>query len=194
MNSTDRRPWRIAPRPPAAAQRGAALLMALLMLAVMLLVGGTALDTAQVEQRVAANLRDRAAAFEGAEAAALQSLARINWLVATGRGQPDGSPGYYFGGRLPVGQLPIAEVDNASTRFWTTMALSEANSIAGSLGSGAPGVPAGRFLIERLQSDDEGEPTSPSTYTLVYNRVTVLAPGATGANVMLQSIQVGLPQ
>ncbi len=194
MNATARRSSRAAPRAPAASQRGAALLMALLLLAVMLVVGGTALETAQVEQRVAANLRDRAAAFEGAEAAALQSLARIEWLSTTGRGQPDESPGYYFGGRLPYGASPIAEVDNAPAGFWTGMSMSASNSLAGSLGSGAPGMAAGRFLIERLQNDDEGEPTSPSTYPLVYSRVTVWAPGASGANVMLQSIQVGLPQ
>jgi Tfp pilus assembly protein PilX len=179
-------------RAPVTAQRGAALLMALLLLAVMLVVGGTALDTAMVEQRVAANLRDRAAAFEGAEAAALQSIARIDRLTMTGRGQPDQSPGYYYAGRLSVGGS-ITEVDNAPTQFWNAWSMNESNSIAGSLGSGASGLQSGRYLIERLQIDDEGEPTSASTYPLVYSRVTILAPGAIGANVMLQSILVGLP-
>ena len=186
---TARRPIR-TPRAARSPQRGAALMLALLLLAVMLVVGGTALDTAQLEHRVAANMRDRAAAFEGAEAAALESIARIDWLAMTGRGQPDQSAGYYYGGRLSVSGA-ITEVDAAAGDFWSTWKMDGANSISGSLGAGA--THAGRYLIERLQIDDESEPTSATTYPLVYSRVTIWAPGSNGANVMLQSIVVGLP-
>jgi Tfp pilus assembly protein PilX len=174
------------------AQRGAALMFALLMVAVMLVVTGTALETAQTEMRVAANMRDRNAALEGAEAAALQSIAHLDRLAMSGRGQPDNSAGYYLSGQIPVDGV-ISEVDNAPSDFWHGFGLTEGNSFTGSLVSGASGQSPGRYLIERLQADDEGEPTSATAYPLVYSRVTVWAPGGQGANVTLQTIVRGVP-
>jgi type IV pilus assembly protein PilX len=174
-------------------QRGAALLIALLLLSLMLGLGSTALDSANVDQRLAANLRDRAAAFEGAEAGALHALAHLRWLTATGRGQPDDSAGYYRGGALPRDGAITSE-DSAAARFWADWRMDEDNSRASGLGSGLAGAAPGRYLIERLAVDDEGEPADAASYPLSFSRITVWGPGGNGANVLLQAIYVGVPE
>ncbi len=186
-----RRPAR---RAGARRQRGAVLLVALLLLALMLALGSGALETALVEQRVSSNLRDRGAAFETSEATALAAHGRVRWLIANGRGQPDNTAGWYEAGTLPASGGGLAAVDNAGLKFWSSFSMGADNSLSSGLTAAAPGQPAGRFLIERLEADDETEPASASTYQITYNRVTVWAPGNGGANVMVQTVFVGLPE
>lgn len=174
-------------------QRGAALLIALLLLSLMLGLGSSALDSANVDQRLAANLRDRAAAFEGAESGALHALAHLRWLTATGRGQPDDSAGYYRGGALPRNGT-IRPEDSAAARFWSDWRMDEGNSRASGLGAGLATAAPGRYLIERLPVDDEGEPADAATYPLSFSRITVWGSGGNGANVLLQAIYVGVPE
>jgi hypothetical protein len=72
--------------------------------------------------------------------------------------------------------------------------MDEGNSLGSGLGAGLAGVAPGRYLIERLAVDDEGEPADAATYPLQFSRVTVWGTGAHGANVLLQAIYVGVPE
>ena len=175
-------------------QRGAVLLVAMLLLALMLALGSGALETALVEQRISSNLRDRGAAFETGEATALAAHGRVRWLIANGRGQPDNTAGWYEAGTLPNSSGSLVSVDNAGLQYWSSFGMGDGNSLSSGLTAAAPGQPEGRFLIERLEADDETEPSSASTYQVTYNRVTVWAPGNGGANVMIQTVFVGLPE
>ena len=182
-------------RAPPRRQRGLALLVAMLMLALMMYVGTTTMETAIVEQKVGASMRDRTATFEGAEAAGLQSIQRLRALVAQGRGDPDESAGRYFGGMLPpAGGGAPTNSDNMSTGFWWQYGMPETNSIETTLVSSMPNVARARYLIERLAIDDEGEPSSPSTYPLNYNRLTVFGGGDGSAEVLVQTTLVTLPK
>lgn len=185
-------------------QRGAALLVALLLLALMLALGTNSLESVNVEQRVAANLRDRAVAFERAEAAGLASYSRLLWMTRNGQAQPTGLSGHYEGGRLPSGggSGSVADVDSVAAAFWTDWTMAAGNSLTigddygvGAGGStSAPSARTGRLVIERLEADDEGEPASPTTYPVTFTRVTVSGPGENGAAVLLQSVFMGLPE
>lgn len=177
-------------------QRGAALLIALLMLALMLSLGTTAMNAALVDQRVASSLRDRAVAMESAEAASLAAAARLLGLTASGAGQPDDRAGYYRAGliRTAGGGGSLTVVDNAPARFWSTFELDANNTMSTSLSSTLGTLPPGRYLIERLEVDDEGEPASATTYPLTFSRVTVLGEGENRASVLLQAVYVGLPE
>jgi hypothetical protein len=105
-------------------QRGVALLVAMLLLALMMVVGSSSLESAIVEYKVTGNMRDRSASFEGAEAATLQSFARLRQLVATGNSEPIESGGLYYGGRLPaVGGGSVTEIDSGSLKFWRTWGM-----------------------------------------------------------------------
>ncbi len=69
------------PRHGAAAavrQRGAALVMGMLILALITLLGMTSLGTSVMEQRMAANARDRIRAFQAAEAALRACEGRVS--------------------------------------------------------------------------------------------------------------------
>lgn len=195
---------RRAPRPLPRRQRGAALLVALLLLALMLALGTNSLESVHVEQRVAANLRDRTVAFERAEAAALAAYSRLLWMTRNGQSQPSGAAGHYSGGLLPPdrgGGAPTP-VDSASAAFWADWTMLNSNSflIDGNYGVGAggstsaPDARTGRFVVERLEADDESEPASPTTYPVTFTRVTVSGPGENGANVLLQTVFMGLPE
>jgi Tfp pilus assembly protein PilX len=185
--------WRPPLRPR---QRGVALLVAMLLLALMMLVGSSSLESAIVEYKVSGNMRDRSAAFEGAEAATLQSFARLRQLVATGSSEPTDSGGLYYGGRLPPsGGGSVTESDSGSLRFWrdwdmnvnsTTMETLLPKSIAN--------VQTSRYVIERLANDDEGEPAGPTTYPLNYSRLTVFGKGDAAAEVLIQATLVTLPK
>ena len=170
----------------------------------MLALGTNSLESVNVEQRVAANLRDRAVAFERAEAAGLASYSRLLWMSRNGQAQPNGLGGHYEGGRMPSGggSGTVADVDSVSAKFWTDWSMAGGNSftIGDDYGVGAGGSTSalsartGRFVIERLEADDEGEPASPTTYPVTFSRVTVSGPGENDGNVLLQSVFMGLPE
>lgn len=184
-------PVRTAPR----RQRGVALLVALVLLAVMMVTGSNVMETAVVEYKVGAAMRNRAATFEGTEAAAIQSFARLRQLISQGVGSCDNSTGRYEGGRLPGAPGTTANgADAASTRFWTEYGVPSGNAISTALPAGITNVAQARYLMECLPVDDEGEPAGPATYPLQYNRLTVFGGSDASAEVLLQSTLVTLPK
>lgn len=68
---------------PAAAQRGAALLVALILLAVIILVGLGAIGTTILQNKAASNQYDRQVSFQAAEAALRQAQVAITTAMAT---------------------------------------------------------------------------------------------------------------
>ena len=175
-------------------QRGVALLVAMLLLALMMVVGSSSLETAIVEYKVAGNMRDRSASFEGAEAATLQSIARLRQMVATGTSEPMESGGLYYGGRLPAGGS-VTEIDSGSLKFWRSWGMPDDDStIETLLPHSIAHVDKSRYVIERLAIDDEGEPSGPTTYPLSYSRLTVFGKGDAAAEVLLQATLVTLPK
>jgi type IV pilus assembly protein PilX len=180
---------------PRRAQRGFALLIAMLLLALMMLVGAGTLESAIVEQKVAGGMRDRSAAFEGAEAAALQSFAQLRQFVASGVGEPTGTGGRYFGGSLPPADGGSAvDSDNASTRFWRSWGMPEHSTLQTALPESIANVEGVRYVIERLPIDDEGEPSGAATYPLNYSRITVFGKGEGAAEVLIQTTLVTVPK
>ncbi|RPH39962.1 MAG: hypothetical protein EHM87_23155 [Burkholderiales bacterium] len=180
---------------PRGAQRGAALLIAMLLLALMMFVGSGSLESAIVEHKVAGSMRDRSASFEGAEAATLQSFARLRQLVAIGRGEPVESGGHFYGGRLPpTGDGTTVESDTAALQFWRDWGMPVAGTMETTLPASIAHVDKTRYVIERMLIDDEGEPAGPTTYPLNYSRLTVFGKGEAAAEVLLQSTLVTLPK
>jgi Tfp pilus assembly protein PilX len=177
-------------------QRGVALLVAMLLLALMMVVGSSSLESAIVEYKVAGNLRDRSASFEGAEAATLQSFARLRQLIASGSSEPIESGGLYYGGRLPpVGGGSVTEVDSGSLKFWRVWGMPDNDTtIQTLLPQSIANVAKSRYVIERLAIDDEGEPAGPTTYPLNYSRLTVFGKGDAAAEVLIQATLVTLPK
>lgn len=176
------------PAPPRRRQRGVALIVAMLLLAIMLVMGTTSLETALVEYKIAANIRDRGETFERAEAGTLHSLSLLRTLVASGRGAPGSITGFVPGGELlDVGHTGLPQ-DTASAVFWTKFPLSRANGVV------TPLVDDLVYVIERLPNDDEAEPAGPGTYLPSFNRVTAWSKSDTGANVHLQATLVTLPE
>jgi type IV pilus assembly protein PilX len=177
-------------------QRGVALLVAMLLLALMMVVGSSSLESAIVEYKVTGNMRDRSASFEGAEAATLQSFARLRQLVATGNSEPIESGGLYYGGRLPaVGGGSVTEIDSGSLKFWRTWGMPDDDTTMQTLlPQTIAHVDKSRYVIERLAIDDEGEPSGPTTYPLNYSRLTVFGKGEAAAEVLLQATLVTLPK
>jgi type IV pilus assembly protein PilX len=181
--------------PPRPRQRGVVLLVAMLLLALMMVVGSSSLESAVVEYKVAGNMRDRSAAFEGAEAATLQSFARMRQLVATGQSEPVESGGLYYGGRLPpVGGGSVTDVDSGSLTFWRDWGMPDDTTIETVLPQSIVNVDTSRYVIERLAIDDEGEPSGPATYPLNYSRLTVFGKGKAAAEVLIQATLVTLPK
>jgi Tfp pilus assembly protein PilX len=181
-------------RPPAA-QRGVALLIAMLLLALMMLVGTGSLESAIVEHKVSGSMRDRSASFEGAEAATLQSFAQLRQLVASGSGEPVETGGHFYGGRLPPsGSGAVAESNTAALKFWRSWGMPTDGSMQTTLPESITNVNNTRYVIERMLIDDEGEPAGPTTYPLIYSRITVYGKGDAAAEVLLQSTLVTLPK
>lgn len=187
---SDRRARMRAPAGPAK-QRGAVLLVAMILLAMMLMLGISAMDGSIIQEKVAANTRDRAAAFESGESATQQALGWLQRMIALGRSQPDNSPGYYMNAWLPAGGV-VANVDTGALEFWETAQMSAANSIQNSLPATAQVSTAGRFIVERMRFDEEGEPGSANTSQYSYSSVAVWAGGSNGANVVTQATLVTL--
>jgi Tfp pilus assembly protein PilX len=177
-------------------QRGIALIVAMLLLALMMVVGSSSLESAIVEYKVTGNLRDRSASFEGAEAATLQSFARLRQLVASGSSEPIESGGLYYGGRLPpVGGGSVTEADSGSLKFWLAWGMPDnETTIQSLLPQSIANVAKSRYVIERLAIDDEGEPAGPSTYPLNYSRLTVFGKGDAAAEVLIQATLMTLPK
>ena len=182
------------PVAPASRQRGTVLLIALVLLGLMMLLARSGIDTGIVQEKVAANSRDRAASFEKAETTLRNAFDTTRWLTNTGKSQPDDSPGYYRSAAIADATSgAVGTVDSASSDYWHGTRMTAANSRQESLPLQTSST-SGRFIIERYRFDDESEPGTPSVYSLNYNGVTVQGQGRIGATTTLQSTLLTLPR
>ncbi len=182
-------------RPGARAQRGSVLLIALLMLAISLMLGGAALESSMVQEKLTANSRDRLAAMESQESTAKSALDNLRMLIGTTKPLPDNSPGYYVS-RAVVDESGSmqANADTASLAFWMSTPLNAQNSMQANLPATNLVSQQGRYLIEHVRFDDESEPGSPTIYQPSYKTIVVVGRGANGGEVTSQTTLVMLPR
>lgn len=174
-------------------ERGVVLLVALVLLGLMVMLGVSSMESSIVQEKMSANARDRAVAFENVENTTYNALGQIRKLVASGQAQPDNSPGYYVNAWVNNGG-GLANQDTGSLDFWMSTPLTATNSRDSSLPTLTHVSKAGRFMIERMRFDDESEPGSPNSYQVNHSVVTVWAEGNNGAVVVTQASMMTLPK
>lgn len=184
-------PCREEPRAPRA-QRGAVLLIALVLLGMMLLLSVSAMDSSLVQEKMSANTRDRFTAFESNEASVRNGFDYRRQLIVQGRPLPDNSTGYYNGGALPDGTGTRS--DTASLAYWEAHPLDTSNSQQTSLTATATVNRQGRYLIEHMRFDDEGEPGSATVYNINFSSITATGAGNNGGRVTTQATLMTLPR
>lgn len=185
------------PLPPVgpSRQRGAVVMVALLILAVSLMLASAALESAVVQEKLAGNTRDRAAAFESQESTAKSAQDYVRWLTATGQALPDNSAGNYVARAVAdAGGTIQANADTATLEWWANQSLTASNSIEGTLPAQSSLAPKGRFLVEHQRFSDESEPGSPTVYEPSYKTIIVTGRGANGGEVTSQTTLVVLPR
>lgn len=174
-------------------QTGASLIVALLFLVVLTVLGLVAVRKPTLHERIAGNDRDRAVAFEAAEAALRDAEldVRDNLTTASGFAATCGS-----GLCLPA---------TTATPRWEEIDWSGANSRAYGVGSGAGSYPVGdlaqepRYIVELLPDIPPGAGNSLNTNSSARSstsggtayRITARAWGRRGTTqVMLQTVFV----
>jgi type IV pilus assembly protein PilX len=173
------------PNPSLRPQRGSALIVVLLLLLVTMLMAVASLRTANVEERMAGNQRDRQVAFQAAEAA----LRDGEQTIATGAAPFKPLRPGQFTAACPSGlcrSAPGAPLWTAfSSSDWTsskTFAYGSATSATAL--AGVTATP--RFVIEYQGTLQPIEPGKPCVAMFL---VTARATGASAASeVILQSV------
>ena len=161
---------------PFARPRGAAVAVVLILLVVMTLIALASLRGTLLEERMTANMADRSAAFQAAEAALRQGE-----VTASGKPSPSTSAGCDSNG--------ICVYDPSATPVWKVSANWDSKAPTASSGA--------KYLIEKLAdnvppagscttSGDVSE-TSCSGSESRY-RITALSAGNGRSRVMLQSV------
>lgn len=176
-------------------QRGSVVLVALLILAVSLMLASAALESAVVQEKLAGNTRDRAAAFESQEATARSAQDYVRWLTSTGQALPDNTAGNYVARSVAdAGGTLQANADTATIDWWLAQALTSSNSVESTLPAPSALSPKGRFLVEHQRFSDESEPGSPTVYEPSYKTIIVTGRGVNGGEVTSQTTLVVLPR
>lgn len=169
-------------------QSGAALIVSMIMLLLLTIIGVTGMKTTALEERMAGNMRDKALAFESAEAALRDAEAFMETVFTLGAFNSDGSDGYY---------------DNSVADLWREVDWSGSDGSntkkAVTVPTSIPGVEPGQYIIEYI-SDSEDEDVSGGVNlsnigqgtgagnTSIF-RVTARGTGASGTSaVIIQSI------
>ena len=160
----------------------------------MLMLGATAMDATLVQEKLAANTRDRSTAFESSEAAGRNGLLTLRLSTASGRSLPDNSLGYYNSGALPDTGGSIVAADSAALGYWEVRGVNSSNSQESSLTASAQVNAKGRFLVEHMRFDDESEPGSPTVYAVNFNAITARGVGNNGGDVTTQSTLMTVPR
>ncbi len=178
-------PVRAARRPPRAParSRGAALVVGLLILLVITIIGLSSMRSTLLEERMAGNLRDRARAFEAAEAALREAE---TWLLGQSN-RPLANSGSPYDVWSANG--PDPDTSNA-TPWWFETSIDGAwwgtNGRGATVGSLTP-----QYVIEELQFVPDSGTLNIGTGNVPgrwFYRITARATGADSATeVLLQS-------
>ena len=169
-------------------QTGAALIISLIILMLLTIIGVTGMQTTALEERMAGNMRDKALAFESAEAALRDAETFMDTVFTLGAFNADGSDGYYDDSILKIWE----EVDwDGADGGNTNKAVTATSSI--------PGVAQGQYVIQYIADSEEedvsgghnliniGQGTGAGNSSIF--RITARGTGASGnAVVILQTI------
>lgn len=183
-------------RPSRQRQNGVALIAALLLLAVMLTFGTVSMESALTEQRIAAQLHDLNQAFEAAESTSNEALYQLRNLTADGKAQPENKTGYYIMGSKgsTAQKLNIKGLSTVSNNFWSSANFNDTNSFSPekvvfrSTSKESKKTAPNRYVIERIQDSQEGEPVSQSNYFMTYSRVSTRGTGYIDSSSEMQSV------
>lgn len=160
-------------------QHGAALIMALVVLVILTLLAVSSLGTTNLEEKMAANAKNKSLAFQAAE-----SALRVgeNWLATTTTQPafPDASKALY----LPSTTVPLWE----DASIWTGNKSVVYPNIPGASGAKSDLAQVAnppRYFVEQMQD----VPDPGLTSTTVYYRITARGEGGTSnAIAMVQSV------
>jgi type IV pilus assembly protein PilX len=163
-------------KPPAAAQRGATLLLALIFMVIFTLLGLSVVGTTGSEERMARNFRDRDLAFEAAEAALRDAEIRI-----TGYYQSPAAPvnPWAFNANCDNGLCDSTVTQPADTTYvakavalGTTIPTATAVGLALAAPTGSPvmvGAPTQpKYLIEAICRSNPGDSAATGNCQTVY--------------------------
>lgn len=160
-------------------QRGAALIMALVVLTILTLLAVSSLGTTNLEEKMAANVKNKSLAFQAAESALRVAE---NWLSITTTQPtfPDTPKALY----LPSTTVPLWE----DASIWTGNKSVVYPNIPGTSGAKSDLAQVAnppRYIIEQMQE----VPDPALTSTTVYYRITARGEGGTSnAIAMVQSV------
>lgn len=162
---------------PVHRQRGAALLIALVLLLVLTILGVTAMQTTTMQERMAGNLRDRAVAFEAAEAALREGEEYLEAFTVPP--SPSGEQGFYSEANYGGGEDPQWEqVDWDDDSQLRTVAVEDTHDGARYIVEDVEAFQASGGVVVTGEADQE---------QYIY-RVTAVGTGVgPDATVMLQS-------
>ncbi|MGF1642088.1 MAG: PilX N-terminal domain-containing pilus assembly protein [Thiotrichales bacterium] len=155
-------------------QRGFTLIVALIVLMVITLTAMTAVRSVTLEERMIANDRDRALAFQAAEAAVRDGIA---WLESQGGPivtSTDGETGVWTLGGVSLDQL-------YTPAFWNDTENLHPYPLSAALNDVAGVVEQPRFLVEELAfvPDDNDPATIAARRGFFYYRITARGLGGT---------------
>ena len=139
-----------------AKQRGAVLIISMIILLLLTILGVTSMQSTNLEERMAGNMRDQNLAFEAAEAALRDAEEFLDTVATTGAFDTDGSDGLY--------DDTIQEVWN--TIDWTGAATGTNGYIqADNIGTGQGLGTAPKYVIQHIVSvGEEADQTNLDNY------------------------------
>ena len=161
-------------------QEGVALITTLFLLLLMIIIGVSSMRTTTLEEKMSANLRDQAVAFQSAESALSEAEDIVEALVQLSQFNDAGTGGYYN------------SVDNQDSP-WETLDWGENTKVIEGL-SIAETTAAPRYTIEYFSeiSSDEGDAFNMGNYGQSVGagnyeifRITALGMGASSTSRVL---------
>ncbi len=184
MRKTAQAPRRTPPAP--ARSRGAALVVGLLILLVITIIGLSSMRSTLLEERMAGNLRDRARAFEAAEAA----LREAEGCLLNASARPVADTGPPCSAKVWAANGPDPDAADEKPWWFDTSVDGTWWSTNGT-GAAAVGSLTPQYVIEELQFVPDAATLNIGTGNVPgrwFYRITARATGADSATeVLLQS-------
>ena len=173
------------PLPSPARQKGVGLILALLFALAILILGGSAVRTVLMAEKMGGNMRNQSLSFQAAEAAILAAEAHLSTTMALNRtvGSGTGTGAGDYGTSAITSTSTSSNSDTGSAAFWAGFTWSKTNATAVSVSVNGVDRTA-YYVIEAL-----GTPAlvNGSTATEAY-RVTAYAEGGSAeAATLLQT-------
>jgi len=166
-----------------ATQKGVVLIVALIILMAMTIISVSSMSSSTLEERMAANLKDREVAFQAAEATLRYAEDQVQAGISSGNFNTTCNGGYCQSDQQSATTYP---------EYWTDATLDVWNDNNKHLtytvtGSAAPA----KFIIEFMGGQIQNFSTGPQATDPIIYRITALGVGlTTTSTVMLQSTYI----